>query len=94
MEQEKADLVRDDDDLQTILVCAVRYSLGRATYMPGLVTDWIMGNCKGKLSRNTLSVMIRDIDEARKDNCLGMDCDVMTWLLFYEWLKGETDGRN
>ena len=91
MEREKADIVRDDDNLQTILICAVRYSLGRVTYMPGLVTDWIMGNCKGKLSRKTLSVMLYDIYNVRRENGLGMDCDEKTWMRFYEWLKGETD---
>lgn len=94
MKREKADLVRDDYDLQTILICAVRYSLGRATYMPGLVTDWIMGHCGGKLNRKTLSVMARDIEEAKRIDCLGMDCDVKTWMRFYEWLKGETNGGN
>lgn len=30
------------DEFGAALVCAVRYCLGRMTYMPGLVTDWIM----------------------------------------------------
>lgn len=93
MEVPDFDLIRNDDDLQVILICAVRYSLGRATYMPGLVTGWIMGHCKGKLTKNTKSVMVSDIDEARKRNALGMDCDVRTWLKFYAWLKGENDDR-
>lgn len=88
----KPDLIRDDADLQTILVCAVRYSLGRATYMPGLVTDWIMEHCEGKLSRKTIGVMMRDIDEMRSRKALGMECDALTWLRFYGWLKKE-DGN-
>lgn len=86
--------IRDDEKLQAILICAVRYCLGRETYMPGLVTGWIMGHCSGKLTHNTLTVMMRDVDEVRKRDALGMECDVITWLKFYEWLRGETDGRN
>ena len=85
--------IRDDENLQTILICAVRYSLGRATYMPGLVTSWIMEHCERKLSRNTKAVMISDIDEARRRDALGMDCDKRTWLRFYAWLKGEDNDR-
>lgn len=87
--RKKPDFIRDDNDLQTILICAVRYSLGRATYMPGLVTGWIMANCEGKLNRKTLTVMMRDIDEMRSRSALGMSCDVMTWMKFYGWLKKE-----
>ncbi|MBR6029198.1 MAG: hypothetical protein IKP40_08900 [Clostridia bacterium] len=74
-----------DEDLQAILMCAVRYAIGRATYMPGLVTDWIMGNMAGKLSYNTLSVMKRDIDMVPVER-RGMDCDQRTWARFREWL--------
>ena len=52
-----------DDNFETILICAVRYACGRHTYMPGLVQDWIIGHCKGKLSANCLTVMLRDIQE-------------------------------
>lgn len=81
------DAVSDiDNDFQTILICAVRYSIGRATYMPGLVTGWIMGNMKGKLHPNTLAVMKRDIDETPIER-RGMDCDQRTWATFREWLE-------
>ena len=85
----KRNAIRDDQDLQTILICAVRYSLGRATYMPRLVTDWIMEHCEGQLNENTLTVMMRDIDEMRRRHALGMDCDITTWLRFYGWLRRE-----
>lgn len=77
------------DFFGAVLNCAVRYCLGRMTYMPGLVTDWIMQHCHGLLTAKTLFVMKRDIDEARARNGLGMDCDVVTWLKFREWLDNE-----
>ena len=30
-----------NDDFETILICAERYALGRQTYMPKLVVDYI-----------------------------------------------------
>lgn len=79
----------DIDFFGAVLNCAVRYSLGRASYMPGLVTDWIMQHCDWLLTEKTLFVMKRDIDEARAHDGLGMDCDVLTWLKFREWLEGQ-----
>lgn len=77
------------DTFGAVLNCAVRYCIGRETYMPGLVTDWIMANCQGKLNDKTLCVMARDIDTART---LGMDCDVKTWMRFRDWIQKEING--
>ena len=77
------------DFFGAVLTCAVRYCLGRCTYMPSLVTDWIMEHCSGLLTAKTLCVMKRDIDEAESQNRLGMGCDVRTWKRFREWLEGE-----
>lgn len=77
------------DFFGAVLNCAVRYCIGRMTYMPGLVTDWIMQHCHGLLTGKTIFVMKRDIDEARERDGLGMDCDVETWLKFREWLEKE-----
>lgn len=77
------------DFFGAVLNCAVRYCIGRMTYMPGLVTDWIMQHCHGLLTAKTLGVMKRDIDEARARDNLGMSCDVVTWLRFRDWLDKE-----
>ena len=77
------------DFFGAVLNCAVRYCIGRMTYMPGLVTDWIMQHCHGLLTEKTLFVMKRDIDEAKEHDGLGMDCDVETWRKFREWLDKE-----
>lgn len=77
------------DFFGAVLNCAVRYCIGRMTYMPGLVTDWIMQHCHGLLTRKALGVMKRDIDEARARDGLGMNCDVTTWLNFRDWLEKE-----
>lgn len=78
------------DDFGAVLNCAVRYCIGRRTYMPGLVTDWIMGNCDGLLTDKTIYVMKCDIDEAAERTALGDDCDVRTWQKFRDWLNSQT----
>ena len=93
MSKTKAPTVTISDDLEAILICAVRYCIGRATYMPGLVTGWIMSQMRGKLSNKTIAVMRNDIDDARRRDGLGMDCDVKTWEQFDEWLSGQV-GNN
>lgn len=82
-----------DRDFQTILICAVRYSIGRATYMPTLVTDWIMEHMGGRLAGDTLAVMKRDIDET-PERCRGMDCDRETWARFRAWLEGQGERKD
>lgn len=46
-----------------ICLCAMRYALGRQTYMPGLVQDFIQAHI-GEIDLGTIEIMIRDIDEA------------------------------
>lgn len=82
-----------DNDFVCVLISAVRYCIGRRTYMPETVTRWIMGHCKGQLSANTVSVMIRDINEAATQVRLGDECDVLTWEAFRQWLKREGDAN-
>lgn len=79
------------DFFGAILNCAIRYCIGRRTYMPGLVTDWIMQHCDGFLTKKTIGVMERDIDEAAAHDNLGDGCDIRTWVAFREWLKGQED---
>ncbi len=77
-----------DNHFECVLVAALRYSIGRRTYMPELVTNFIKGYCAGKLSKHILEVMIRDIDTA---SSLGDGCDIETWLSFKAWLEKEAE---
>ena len=81
----------DDNDFWGIVICAVRYSLGRRTYMPGLVTDWIMNHCAGLMSKRDITVMLRDIQEMRDSFGLGDSCDVITWENFERWLTQQLE---
>lgn len=52
-----------DDHFDMICLCAMRYALGRQTYMPGLVQDYIRAHIK-EIDKNTIEAMIQDINEA------------------------------
>ena len=79
--------IRNEDDFRAVVICALRYCLGRRTYMPGLVTRWVRGNCKGLLTGDDIGVMLEDIDWQRRHGSLGDSCDVQVWEQFEEWLK-------
>lgn len=89
-----------DEDLGTIAVCAVRYALGRETYMPGLVQGFVMRHPE-IVTENVKCVMIRDITEADKisehklpngdilrlDGLGSTTIDRPGWIKFKAWLE-------
>lgn len=97
MPKKKPETIPISDNLYTIAICAVRYSLWRRTYMPVLVTDWVMANFTGRIPKGTAEIMIRDIQEQREMgeragyDSLGDPCDVRTWETFEEWLRKEIE---
>ena len=62
----KVPTVPVDDDLGLVLNCAVRYAIGRKTYVSGAVPDYIKPLLP-VLSQRTLVVMERDIRERGED---------------------------
>lgn len=80
----------DDDFLQTIFVCAIRYSLGRQTYMPTLVTDYITPYIPA-LTDKTLGVIERDISQA--DYYGHPDIDKPVWMKFLANIRKEQENR-
>lgn len=89
-----------DYDISTIAICAVRYALGRETYMPGLVQEFVMRH-PDMVTENARSVMIRDINEADKiseytlsdgktmkvDGLGSTTIDRPGWIKFRAWLE-------
>lgn len=51
-----------NNKLELMLICAMRYAMGRETYVPGETIDYIRPLIP-HLSTKTLSVMKRDIEE-------------------------------
>lgn len=89
-----------DEDMGTIAICAVRYALGRESYMPRLVQDFVKRHPE-IIDANIKAVMIRDINEADTiHECTLPSGEVMKvdglgstlidrpgWVKFREWLK-------
>lgn len=79
-------MIEMTDDFETILVCAERYALGRQTYIPMLVINYIIPLLP-KLSDKTLAVFERDIEDAGYygDEII----DKPDWMRFLEKIKNE-----
>ena len=78
------------DDLGAVLNCAVRYCIGRRTYMPKLVMD-VIRPLLPALTEKTLWCFEWDIEGA--DN-YGADYDEEEWMRFLSEVKAEIARRN
>ena len=64
-------------DYENILISAVRYALGRCTYIVNLTVNYVIKEVEeNKLSEHCLTVMYNDIKNCKD---LGMDCDILDW---------------
>ena len=75
-------------DFELMMVCALRYSIGRESYMPSITIDYIRYLIP-MLSVNTLFILQRDItEEVERYNRSGWDI-----FMKDEWLKLADDIR-
>ena len=78
-----------DDNFGAVINCAVRYALGRSSYMPGVVVGYISPMVEN-LSTKTLWCLKRDINEAATyDNLGDPNIDAPLWLRLLEDVKKE-----
>ena len=80
--------IKIDSDLKDIVICALRYALGRRTYVTFATADFIMNN-PDLIDKRVKTVMTRDLQEyfAYRDCYYNDDeCDYNSWLRLYEWL--------
>lgn len=83
-----------NDDFGAVLNCAIRYSLGRQTYMPHLVMDLIRPLLP-QLSDRTLWCMARDIREAETYGGYGSPViDEPKWKAFLAEVETEVERRS
>lgn len=82
-----------DKNFETILLCAVRYAIGRETYMPSLVIDYITPLLP-YLSDNCLKLIADEIIDHGYDGGLGDDMiDRPYWLNFKRKILAEMERR-
>lgn len=83
----------DDQDFGTVCVCALRYAMGRETYMPSLVRDFVRP-LLSQLPDKTLWVMINDCEEQERMNMWGSETiDKPGWVRWKQELLAEKDRR-
>ena len=85
----KIKTVEMDENFQEILVSAVRYALGRMTYIVGLTVDYITPMIRN-LDLKYINIMIDDIDRQRE---YGMDMDKDEWMELLGRLRAERERR-
>ena len=78
------------DEFGAVLNCAVRYCIGRRTYMPKLVMD-VIRPLLPALTDKTLWCFERDIEGA---DDYGADYDEEEWMRFLSEVKAEIARRN
>lgn len=82
-----------NDDFGAICNCAVRYCLGRRSYMPSLVCGYITPLLP-ELTDKTLDCFERDIAKCKRTGFdFGDSCDYETWDAFYKAVCNEIEGR-
>ena len=65
-------------DYEHIVISAVRYALGRCTYIVEITVNYILQEIEdNKLSDRCLDVIREDISNAKD---YGMDCDKKDWI--------------
>lgn len=89
-----------DEDLGTIAICAIRYALGRQTYMPGIVQKFVMRHPE-IVDKRVKKVILADIGSADRitkygrpdgsemviDGLGDTKIDRPGWIRFKEWLE-------
>lgn len=76
-------------DFGALCTCAIRYCIGRRTYMPSLIIGYLTPLIH-KLETRTLVVIATDIRGAAN---LGDDCDAAAWNCFLSAVETEITKR-
>ena len=86
--------VEIDKNFETILLCAVRYAIGRKSYMPSMVIDYITPLLP-YLSYWMLGLMAAEIIDHNYEGDLGDEkIDKPYWLDFLRKIRLEIGGRH
>lgn len=89
----RADMVRQEDDFSELAVCAVRYALGRMTYVSHSVPRAIINNID-LMTTNALTVIVRDITEHKERyGKIGMSVDEDSWMRFKDTIERIVEER-
>lgn len=94
-------------DFNTALICAIRYSIGRRTYMPSLIAGFVKQNLAGFADMD-LACIKKDIEQHgtvyksgttdidKRGLCVsnyGDSCDYETWMDLLDSIDAEMKSR-
>ena len=88
--------MENDTDTGFIAIAALRYAIGRRSYAPGLVADWIkrhwgdFQDCDKTTMFKNLESEIESFEKFPDINTLGDPCDKKTWYALRDWMKENT----
>lgn len=84
----------ENDNFGTLCICAIRYCMGRQTYMPDLVRSIVTPHLK-EVSDGDLTVMIDDCEFQERMHMYGdARIDKPGWLAWKDALLAEKGRRN
>ena len=88
-------VVEINKDFEAILICAVRYAIGRKSYMPSMVIDYITPLLP-YLSEDVLKLIVNEIIERYTyEGALGDEkIDKPYWEQFLRKIRLEIGGRH
>lgn len=88
-------VVEINKNFETILLCAVRYAIGRKSYMPSMVIDYITPLLP-YLSEDVLKLIANEITEHDTyEGSLGDEMiDLPYWIEFLRKIRLEIGGRH
>ena len=94
LERKSVPLLEIDKNFETILLCAVRYAIGRRTYIPSRVIDYITPLLP-YLSEDVLKLIVNEIIERYTyEGALGDEkIDKPYWEQFLRKIRLEIGGR-
>ena len=79
-------------DIHTLILCAVRYALGRKTYIVYDVAEIVKKN-PSELRDDTLILLDRDIRRELERGNYGMQCDLEIWQALRQTIQKEQAER-
>lgn len=87
--------MKDLGDQDFVAVSAVRYALGRRTYVVGETCAWLMRHWRG-IDTRAQDIIVCDLDEALAldesgDQKIGMECDRHEWKKLRAFIDAEDD---
>jgi hypothetical protein len=93
MKNAEESLIPINDDFEDMLVCALRYSVGRRTYVTKVCSNYV-SPLVPKLSNYCLGNINHYFKRYEKDNGdWGMDCDKQEWFKLWGNVKTELKKR-